>query len=521
MANIINYLNTTEGAALPVTQAAVSDSGSLPVVGDVLMSPHDTVGDKYQLICNGQEFNTEIFPELTEYTVPDIALTTLEGQSTISYDTAATAGNKLDRVIDGVYTDPTGYCALDTPRTGNPAWIQIELNEPLELYGVHEWRYWSDSRVFNHCIIEVSSDGTNWTEVAPDEDLSFTSAGRAVMFEKQTVKYIRAWGHGSSVNDTTHWLEIAVYLIPDVSNVPTMVSPDLTVPYRIVADAGVIPSVGMITPSKEDKLYENSTDAINDLLLCDGSEVDIEEYPVLFDTIAKPDDAPSTTYREHVLHCFNGTSAFSMDYTSTTQPDVERNEIMFGNTYRKGIGTFNQIIASNTATGALTLVAEITKDDYPIHRNHWVTTRASNASASDSYNISTFQWVSSEGEVLLTIEGNNPYGETSYMTYTTSGGLSGSFTSTVSSEMVIAAVYKEDGVWYIGEDNGTFVLALDVDLDEAYKITVDALCYVSYTSSQYGAFTYLDYAPYSASLPTNTSPYPDYPDKIVADLTGG
>lgn len=93
--------------------------------------------------------------------------------------------------------------------------------------------------------------------------------------------------------DTTKQRFMAV---SETTPLPNLTAIDARIPYRIVADKHVH-SIGDLIDSKNDK-YMVEGIATNDLLLCDGSTLDVDKYPLLNASLNGIDDRYYVTFTQ-------------------------------------------------------------------------------------------------------------------------------------------------------------------------------------------------------------------------------
>ncbi len=93
-----------------------------------------------------------------------------------------------------------------------PQWIQVDLEQPVALSAVQVFTYWDEQRHYQYTV-EVSIDGTTWTQVADmsANDKPATSAGVRHAFDPVTARYIRVTMLRSSANPGLHIVEIRAF----------------------------------------------------------------------------------------------------------------------------------------------------------------------------------------------------------------------------------------------------------------------------------------------------------------------
>ena len=110
----------------------------------------------------------------------------------------AVDGNAYDRDA-GWWADPF------------PQWLEIDLEKPQHIDGVHLYFYWDGTRYYRYTV-EVSSDGNTWQEVVDERRNTrpATAAGRRVTFEPVEARFVRLNMLFNSANTGIHVAEIKV-----------------------------------------------------------------------------------------------------------------------------------------------------------------------------------------------------------------------------------------------------------------------------------------------------------------------
>jgi alpha-N-acetylglucosaminidase len=112
-----------------------------------------------------------------------------------------------DKAIDG-RIDLGSYWGADPA----PQWLQLDLQNPHRIGGIHVWPYWGDGRYYQYKI-EVSTDAQRWSLVA---DMSqntnpATERGDLHKVPATDARYVRVTMLKNSANPGVHIVELKVY----------------------------------------------------------------------------------------------------------------------------------------------------------------------------------------------------------------------------------------------------------------------------------------------------------------------
>jgi len=131
----------------------------------------------------------------------------------IAVNKPATASASLDaypaqRAVDGIADELQSSWQTDP----YPAWLQIDLEKPVEIDRVHVYPYWGGGRYYRYTA-EVSDDAKTWRQVA---DMSkntapATSKGDDYRFDPQVVRYVRVNMLHHNLNRGVHLVEVRVF----------------------------------------------------------------------------------------------------------------------------------------------------------------------------------------------------------------------------------------------------------------------------------------------------------------------
>jgi RHS repeat-associated protein len=98
-------------------------------------------------------------------------------------------------------------------------YLQIDLGAKYRVDKIKVWHYANDGRTYHNTKTQVSSDGVSWFTVfdsAVSGEYPETAAGKTHTFTARSVRYIRDYLNGNTVNAYNHWVELEG-LAPDTS----------------------------------------------------------------------------------------------------------------------------------------------------------------------------------------------------------------------------------------------------------------------------------------------------------------
>ncbi len=123
----------------------------------------------------------------------------------------ALAGSPAHFANDGRADDTNRFWAMDV-RKGDPAWWQVDLEEPADVGRIVVVGYYGDNRHYGFTV-ETSVDGTTWNMVADQRynKAPSTAKGYTCLFEQRKVRYIRVTQTSSSANTGRHLVEVMAH----------------------------------------------------------------------------------------------------------------------------------------------------------------------------------------------------------------------------------------------------------------------------------------------------------------------
>jgi hypothetical protein len=106
-------------------------------------------------------------------------------------------------------------------------WVQIDLQEPAEIYAVLVWHYHGNARVYHGVAVQVADDAAFKTNVrtlfnndhanalglGAGTDLQYweTYEGKLIDAQGAKARYVRLWSNGSTSDDQNHYTEVEVW----------------------------------------------------------------------------------------------------------------------------------------------------------------------------------------------------------------------------------------------------------------------------------------------------------------------
>ncbi|MEO0453296.1 MAG: discoidin domain-containing protein [Verrucomicrobiota bacterium] len=106
-------------------------------------------------------------------------------------------------------------------------WVQIDLEETKELYGIWVWHFHSQARAYYDVIVQVSDDPEFKTGVTTlfnndvddsakqgkgsDQPYVENRYGKLIDAKGTKARYVRLYSAGNTSNDMNHYIEVEVY----------------------------------------------------------------------------------------------------------------------------------------------------------------------------------------------------------------------------------------------------------------------------------------------------------------------
>jgi len=105
-------------------------------------------------------------------------------------------------------------------------WVQIDLEQPKEIYAIVVWHFHADPRIYRDVIVQVSNDpdfieaktlfnndNDNSAGMGVGKDIEYfeTNEGKLIPAKGVKARYVRLYSQGSTADDQNHYIEVDVY----------------------------------------------------------------------------------------------------------------------------------------------------------------------------------------------------------------------------------------------------------------------------------------------------------------------
>ncbi len=158
-----------------------------------------------------------------EISVPD-DVTNLAGGKTVTSSDSWPIIGELDMVTDGDKESEDGYYV----ELGEmQQWVQIDLEQRAEIYGIGLWHYHAQPRAYLDVIVQVSddpefasgvttlfnNDHDNSSNMGTGKDPAYLEKnhGRLIPGNKTTGRYVRLYSNGNTSDGLNHYIEVEVF----------------------------------------------------------------------------------------------------------------------------------------------------------------------------------------------------------------------------------------------------------------------------------------------------------------------
>ena len=134
---------------------------------------------------------------------------------------------ELSYVTDGDKSGRSGSVVTLGPGT---QWVQIDLGQKYEIYGVLVWHYHARPRIYHDVIVQIANDedfgqgvetifnndqnNSSGPGTGSDYEYIEDNEGRWIAADGVEGRYVRLYSNGSTANDLNHYCEVEVYGIP-------------------------------------------------------------------------------------------------------------------------------------------------------------------------------------------------------------------------------------------------------------------------------------------------------------------
>ena len=202
-----------------------------PLFGDEPKVPLKTKIPEEVLAGTPPEVLAFLYPELEkppEGKLPDFFVpqgtTNLAANKKVTSSDSMPLIGELKYVTDGE-KEGTGESYVELgPMT---QWVQIDLEQPAQIFAVYVWHYFMEARSYHDVIIRVADDADFTKNVrtvySNDQDNSLkmgigkarpyieTNQGRLIDAKGVRAQFVRLYSAGNTANDLNHYVEVEVF----------------------------------------------------------------------------------------------------------------------------------------------------------------------------------------------------------------------------------------------------------------------------------------------------------------------
>ncbi|HUT24520.1 MAG TPA: discoidin domain-containing protein [Sumerlaeia bacterium] len=131
---------------------------------------------------------------------------------------------ELEQVADGDKKGSDGSYVELGPGT---QWVQIDLGQECEIYGIYVWHFHGEARIYRDVVIRVADDpdfimnvktihsndhdNSSGLGVGRQKEYIETNEGRQIRVRRVKARYVRFYSNGNTSNDYNHYIECEVY----------------------------------------------------------------------------------------------------------------------------------------------------------------------------------------------------------------------------------------------------------------------------------------------------------------------
>ena len=174
---------------------------------------------------NNPDLKVKVIPKnRSPLTAPAGTVNVALGKAVTASDDEPIIGD-LEQVTDG---DKEGTDGSFVEFGFGKQWVQIDLGERFELWGVVAWHYHSSERVYHDVVVQVSSDADFISDVetiynndadnssglgiGEDPEYFESNLGKMIRLDGSIIaQFIRLYTDGSTDDDQNHYVEVEVY----------------------------------------------------------------------------------------------------------------------------------------------------------------------------------------------------------------------------------------------------------------------------------------------------------------------
>lgn len=155
--------------------------------------------------------------------IPKDAVNLAEGKEITGSDEAPIIGD-LEQITDGDKEASDGSYVEFGQGT---QWIQIDLGQASEIYGIAVWHYHQQGRVYHDVVVRTAddkdfitnvqtvfnNDHDNSSNLGIGKDKAYVETNESKLINAKGVKgrYVRLYSKGNTSSDTNHYIEVEVW----------------------------------------------------------------------------------------------------------------------------------------------------------------------------------------------------------------------------------------------------------------------------------------------------------------------
>jgi len=133
----------------------------------------------------------------------------------------------LKRITDGKKDSADGAYVDLFSEPAHPEWIQIDLGQESEVYGVVVWHYHWTQQVYKDVVVRTADDkdftvnvqthfnndynNSSGLGVGNDKEYIETNAGRIISIKGLKTRYVRLYSNGNWMTEFNHYTEVEVW----------------------------------------------------------------------------------------------------------------------------------------------------------------------------------------------------------------------------------------------------------------------------------------------------------------------
>ncbi len=217
---------TSDASKAPAvdTPTASDDASASDLVALKITLPQQlTIGTKPERIDSDADFDAPPPPPLQA----PAAATNLALEKNVTSSDPMPFNGELTYLTDG---DAEAYPNNIVELAPGVQWVQIDLEQPCDIYGIITWRNHDKAVVYRDVIVQIA-DNADFTEnvrtlfnndqdnssglgAGNDHEFFEKNHGHVVQTDGQTARYVRIYSNGSTDNEQNYYCEVAVYGIP-------------------------------------------------------------------------------------------------------------------------------------------------------------------------------------------------------------------------------------------------------------------------------------------------------------------